>query len=171
MVTNSCAERVAAAVLRVNDGLPAAAVGCFQASIHAVYLVRPDIALAQRPAHGTAVQSGEPTAATGSTTDRPGTTEQRESTGAGSTAGAGLTLRPAMKTRYFAVARIDPEKYGRDLTRLQQEILSHLADPDVGNLTITVEIEASKPDGFSDDKVRIITENARVLRFDQSDFE
>jgi hypothetical protein len=47
---------------------------------------------------------------------------------------------------------MDPDKYGRDLTRLQQEILAHLADPDAGDLTITVEIEATRPDGFPDDK-------------------
>jgi hypothetical protein len=87
------------------------------------------------------------------------------------TAGAGGTAAPTAKTRYFAVAHIDPDKYGRDLTRLQQEILSHLADPDSGDLAITVEIEATRPSGFPDDKIRIITENARVLKFDQSDFE
>lgn len=48
-----------------------------------------------------------------------------------------------------------------DLTRLQQEILPHLAE----------EIEATRPDGFADDKIRIVTENSRVLKFEQSDFE
>jgi hypothetical protein len=69
------------------------------------------------------------------------------------------------------VFRVDAEKYGRDLTRLQQEILPHLADPDAGDLTITVEVEATRHGGFPDDKIRIITENARVLRFEQSEFE
>jgi hypothetical protein len=135
----------------------------------AVLLVRPDIALQQRPEHGTAVQGGEHGAGAGGTSTC--TTTQPEPAGTRAPAGAGGTAEPAAKTRYFAVARIDPEKYGRDLTRLQQEILSHLADPDAGDLSITVEIEASRPGGFSDDKIRIITENARVLRFDQSDFE
>ena len=67
--------------------------------------------------------------------------------------------------------RVDPEKYGRDLTKLQQEILPHLADPDAGELTITVEIEATRPDGFPEDKIRILTENARVLKFERSEFE
>lgn len=38
-------------------------------------------------------------------------------------------------------------------------------------LKITVEIEATRPDGFSDEKIRTIGENARVLKFDHSDFE
>ncbi len=78
---------------------------------------------------------------------------------------------PRAKTRLFGVLRVDPHKYGRDLTRLQQEILPHLADPDTGDLTITVEVEATRPDGFPDDKIRIVTENARVLKFEQSDFD
>ena len=86
----------------------------------------------------------------------------------GSGTGSGRTQA---KTRFFGVFRVDPQKYGRDLTRLQQEILPHLADPDTGDLTITVEIEATRPDGFADDKIRIVTENARVLKFEQSDFE
>jgi hypothetical protein len=66
---------------------------------------------------------------------------------------------------------VDAEKYGRDLTRLQQEILPHLADPEHGDVTITVEVEATWPAGFPEDKIRILTENARVLKFVQSEFE
>jgi hypothetical protein len=69
------------------------------------------------------------------------------------------------------VFRVDAEKYGRDLTRLQHEILPHLADPEAGELTITVEVEATQPDGFPEDKIRILTENARVLKFERSEFE
>ena len=39
------------------------------------------------------------------------------------------------------------------------------------DLKITVEIEAVKKDGFPDDKARIVSENARTLKFDQSGFE
>lgn len=76
-----------------------------------------------------------------------------------------------VKDRFFGVFHPDPVKYGRDLTRLQQEILQHLADPDAGELRITVEIEATRPDGFPDDKIRTVTENARVLKFEQANFD
>jgi hypothetical protein len=69
------------------------------------------------------------------------------------------------------VYQIDPERYGRDLTKLQQEILPHLAEPDVGQLRITVEIEATLPDGFPEDKIRTVTENARVLKFERAEFD
>jgi hypothetical protein len=39
------------------------------------------------------------------------------------------------------------------------------------DLKITVEIEAVKKDGFPDDKARIVSENVRTLKFDQSGFE
>ena len=43
--------------------------------------------------------------------------------------------------------------------------------PDGVELEITVEISASKKDGYPDDKARIVTENARTLKFDQYGFE
>ena len=39
------------------------------------------------------------------------------------------------------------------------------------NLEISVEITARKQDGYPDDKVRIVTENARTLKFDTYGFE
>lgn len=79
---------------------------------------------------------------------------------------------PASKnTRFFGVYKLDSERYGRDLTRLSQEILQHIAAMDGASMEVTVEIHASKPEGFPDDKARVILENARTLRFEQSRFE
>jgi predicted AAA+ superfamily ATPase len=128
----------------------------------AVLLVRPDIALAQQAAHVPPVSPSG-----GTVGGATGTGE----TGLGVGTGDGPEPRSRAKTRYFGVFRVDAEKYGRDLTRLQQEILPHLADPEQGEVTITVEIEATWPDGFTEDKIRILTENARVLKFVQSEFE
>ncbi|MFE7236316.1 hypothetical protein ACFVAF_38080 [Streptomyces sp. NPDC057596] len=38
-------------------------------------------------------------------------------------------------------------------------------------MTISVEISAVRPEGFPGDKVRIITKNARTLKFDPYGFE
>jgi len=73
--------------------------------------------------------------------------------------------------RFFGVMQLNPERYSRDLTRVAQEILQHLAAVDGAHLQVRVEISAEKPDGFPDDKVRIVTENARTLRFEQFGFE
>ncbi len=73
--------------------------------------------------------------------------------------------------RFFGVMQLNPERYSRDLTRVAQEILQHLAAVDGAQLQVRVEISAEKPGGFPDDKVRIVTENARTLRFEQFGFE
>ena len=79
---------------------------------------------------------------------------------------------PAPKnTRFYGTVRLDPERFGRDLNRLYQEVIQHLAAPEGVDLEITVEISASKKDGYPDDKARIVTENARTLKFDQYGFE
>jgi hypothetical protein len=74
-------------------------------------------------------------------------------------------------TRFYGSVRLDPERFGRDLNRLYQEVIQHLAAPDGVELEISVEIQASKKDGFPDTTARIVSENARTLKFDQSGFE
>lgn len=72
--------------------------------------------------------------------------------------------------RFFGAAKVNPERYGRDFTRIAQEVLQHLAGEGV-ELEVTVEISARQADGFSEDKVRVVTENARTLKFDPFGFE
>jgi hypothetical protein len=87
-------------------------------------------------------------------------------------AGPGPATPPAPRnTRFFGTVRLDPERYGRDINRLYQEVIQHLAAPEGVDLEITVEITASKKDGFPDDKTRIVSENARTLKIDQFGFE
>jgi hypothetical protein len=86
-------------------------------------------------------------------------------------AAAGGAAPSPRNTRFYGVAKINPERYGRDFNRLQQEIIQHLAAPGGVDLEISVEITARKKDGYPDDKVRIVTENARALRLDSYGFE
>ncbi|GGM39994.1 Swt1 family HEPN domain-containing protein [Dactylosporangium sucinum] len=79
---------------------------------------------------------------------------------------------PALENvRFFGVMQLNPERYSRDLTRITQEVLQHLAAVDGAQLHVRVEISAVKPEGFPDDKVRIVTENAKSLKFEQFGFE
>jgi hypothetical protein len=78
---------------------------------------------------------------------------------------------PAVKTRYYGRADLDPERYARDFNRLTAEVIQHLAALDGVDLEISIEITAIKHDGFPDDKMRIVSENARTLKFAESDFE
>lgn len=84
---------------------------------------------------------------------------------------ASIGSAPETKTRLFGVARIDPERYSRDLARIGQEILQHLSGAAGVDLEVTVEINARKADGFDDDKMRVISENASTLKLQQHGFE
>jgi hypothetical protein len=80
-------------------------------------------------------------------------------------------LGPKASTRFFGVYEVDPERYSRDLNRLRQEILQHLSSIDGVDLGITIEIHAAVKEGFAADKIRVILENARSLKFKNSSFE
>ncbi|MEU3630907.1 Swt1 family HEPN domain-containing protein [Streptomyces fradiae] len=133
----------------------------------ATLLVSPTLAEAQR--------EGEQAAAapTAGANEPPAAEPVPEVTGPGTTSAptpSPETEAPA-NTRFFGVYHVNPERYSRDLTRLAQEVLQHLAAVEGVELTISVEISAVKPDGFSGDKVRVVTENARTLKFDPYGFE
>lgn len=109
-------------------------------------------------------------------TTRVGSDESGEVGGAGGPLGGDRQSAPAapaqpLSARYFGVYRLDPQRYGRDLSRLGQEILMQLAAVQDAQLQITVEVHATSVTGFPDDKVRTVLENARTLKFDQSGFE
>ena len=118
-------------------------------------VVKPEVAKAQVPAAVTSpvdLPVGTSTATT-SVTAAPGVVE------------------PKSSTRFFGVYEVDPERYSRDLNRLSQEILQHLSSIDGVDLDITIEIHAAVKEGFAADKIRVILENARSLKFKNSSFE
>jgi predicted AAA+ superfamily ATPase len=133
---------------------------------------------------GTSTGGGEGTGLSGGGGSASGGTDDTGGTGpgAGGTVGSGAIGRPGggstgttpsapKNVRFYGTVSLDPERYTRDFGRLYQEVIQHLAAPDDVDLKITVEIEAVKKDGFPDDKARIVSENARTLKFDQSGFE
>jgi hypothetical protein len=129
-------------------------------------LVAPSVAKAQTVPTSTPGEGGE-----------EGTDVSRGSLGGSSFVdGAGakpgvVVPEKAHNTRYFGVFRVDPERYARDLTRVSQEVLQQLAAVDGAQLDVTIEVHAKTPNGFPDDKVRVVLENARTLKFEQSSFE
>ncbi len=158
------------------EGLAIPHADPFGQIVDTTLLVQPGRALAQREAEETPARERAGDTATG---DQVGAAPPP---GAGSEpasgAAAGVTApppvapdSPARNRRFFGVYKVDPERYARDLTRLAQEILPHLIPSGDGTLDVTVEIAASNPDGFGEDKVRILNENAETLKFDQHGFE
>ena len=156
-------------------------------------LVHPDRALAQRVAERTdaearrvaaAEASAANSGATGGAAITPvqgeGTSPTDQGTGTNGSVSVGSGIAPAdfalvdsapKNTRFYGTVRVKPERYVRDIGRLHQEVIQHLAAPEGAELEITIEISAVKRDGDPDDKVRIVSENARALKFDQASFE
>jgi hypothetical protein len=88
-------------------------------------------------------------------------------------AGTGTTLPFGgidLLSHFYGLLEVGGERYGKAFKDLQLEILPHLDDPDT-ELEITVEIRARRVGGFTADKQRIVTENARVLKFKDAKFE
>lgn len=53
----------------------------------------------------------------------------------------------------------------------EPEVMRHLAPPNRVRPGIRVEITAETREGFPEDKVRVVTENARTLKFHEAAFE
>ena len=73
--------------------------------------------------------------------------------------------------RFYAVVRLDPERYQRDFSKLAAEVIANLAGTPWTNVEITVEVKATNDAGFPDHVTRTVTENARTLKVDSYGFE
>jgi len=93
------------------------------------------------------------------------------STTAGATgATPGGAPAPAPR-RFHGTVRLDSARVGRDASRIADEVVAHLVGQVGAEVTVTLEIEASLPNGASDHIVRIVTENSRTLKFTSHGFE
>jgi predicted AAA+ superfamily ATPase len=73
--------------------------------------------------------------------------------------------------RFHGTANLDATRAGRDASRIADEVLAHLVSQPGAEVTVTIEIEASLPQGASDQLVRTVTENSRTLKFTSHGFE
>ena len=124
-------------------------------------IVKPDVALKQREraaAHMPAAGSGE----------GPGAEPEP---GASTPGSIPLAAAPVLgPTRFYGSTELNPARYTLDFKTIADEVLAHLARSGV-ELSVRIEIDAVKPDGFDEATIRTVRENATVLRFDQSGFE
>ena len=68
--------------------------------------------------------------------------------------------------RYHGTVRLDPTRVGRDAGQIAQEVVAHLVGLAGADVTVTIDIEASLPEGASEHVVRTVTENGRTLKFE-----
>ncbi|MCL2489469.1 MAG: DUF499 domain-containing protein [Propionibacteriaceae bacterium] len=76
---------------------------------------------------------------------------------------------PEPMVRFFGQVGLNPERYSRDIGQITREVIDRLAGTGA-DLDIIIDIQARKPEGFTEAEVRTISENARTLKFGDSGF-
>ena len=80
-------------------------------------------------------------------------------------------LATKLPTRFHGTIALDATRLARDAGQVAEEVIQHLASIVGSNVEITLEIQASVPNGVPDNTVRIVTENCRTLKFKSFGFE
>ncbi len=78
---------------------------------------------------------------------------------------------PELPRRFFGTVEIDPDRAGRDMGRIAEEVLQHLTTLPGASVRVSVEIEAEVPNGVPEDIQRIVNENGETLKFTAHGFE
>ena len=73
--------------------------------------------------------------------------------------------------RFWGVKTLSPNRPAGDFANIQQEVLAHLEAADGVQLEVRIEITATTADGFTEQQVRTVRENAAQLKFEDSGFE
>ncbi len=69
------------------------------------------------------------------------------------------------------VGRVQLRRSNRRSAKIAEEVISHLAGLMKANVKVTLEIQATLPDGATEQVVRTVTENCRTLTFESQGFE
>ncbi len=139
-------------------------------------LVKPEAALAQLEAER---QASDVTSRTGTnprdeeTTDgRPGPTPGQDGPTSTTTIDSRVVVPDSPKpTRFHGSVAVDPQRLGRDASRIAEEVVQHLTALIGSEVEITLDIQARLADGAGDKLVRDVTENCRTLKFTDFGFE
>jgi hypothetical protein len=123
-------------------------------------LVKPDVAFAQ-------ITADTPAPAPSPSGAAPGVKPTAKPTGAAPTP---APAQPAKPKRFYGSVKIDAARMNRDAGQISQEVVQHLVGLLMADVEITIEIQATVPDGFPDNVVRTVGENCRTLKFTQQDF-
>lgn len=130
-------------------------------------LVKPDVAAVQMEAEKKEPVTGEgKVVLPGITASGSGgpTIAAPESQGTGAP-------QPVVLRRFHGSVKLDPVRIGRDAARIGEEVVQHLSGLVGANVEVTLEIQASIPDGANEKTVRDVTENCRTLKFEGYGFE
>lgn len=73
--------------------------------------------------------------------------------------------------RFYGTIQLNPMRLASDAGTVGQEVVQHLEALLGSKVRITLDIEADIPDGVPDHIVRVVSENARTLKFESFGFE
>jgi len=127
-------------------------------------LVKPDVAARQLEAEVTPSEV------------RPATGAESKATGGSDLLRPSEAARPqrndaALPRRFHGSVRVDSTRVGRDAARIADEVIAHLVAQIGAEVKVTIEIDATLPNGATDHLIRTVTENCRTLKFDSQGFE
>ena len=120
--------------------------------------------------------TGQETASANATKSRqtPGTANP-EATG---TAAAGANNKKdstaeqtARLTRFYGHVALDPLRWVQRAGEIADAIVNQLAIEENAQVTVSIEVQATAPSGFSDQTRRTVSENTNVLKFEAAEFE
>lgn len=77
----------------------------------------------------------------------------------------------AQPNRFFGTVRLNTARVSSSAGQVGDEIIQHLNALADANVEVTLEIHASTAEGIPDNVVRIVSENAKALKFEQFGFE
>lgn len=124
-------------------------------------IVKPDLALAQREAE----RAASPELTGGTTPDKVDVASRTPDDGSSQ-------AQPERKLRrFFGAKSLSDSGAAAEFATISREVLSHLVGDLGTEVRIRLEIEAERPDGFDEQTVRTVSENATQLKFDESGFE
>lgn len=126
------------------------------AATDALLLVRPDVAVKQRSEEVPTPEPGD-----------PGPSPTKPQPPKGPVVDVGF---PPTKTRFYGVKTLSSDKIALDFKNIADEVIANLRDQGI-ELVVRIEIEAVNSNGFDENKIRTVAENAKTLKFDQSGFE
>jgi predicted AAA+ superfamily ATPase len=73
--------------------------------------------------------------------------------------------------RFFMSADLDTTRINRDVQKYVEEIIQHLTSNNGANVKVSLEVHAESSEGFTQQTVRIVSENCRTLKVRDSGFE
>ncbi len=73
--------------------------------------------------------------------------------------------------RFYGSVKLNPRQMTGDVSKILLEVVQHLSSLNKAGVNVTLEIQATLPDGVPADVIRTVTENCRTLRFESFSFE